>query len=227
MLSVESKGTVVKRSILQFPPRRQSARKESTIVLSCSEIADTKRRKKTFERKRPQESSPSEWKRQQPCKTYLKGNCTNPSCAHWHPPISLDYKTESGCKFGDMCLFRHAVVEPSKKSKKSGGKGSVALLKNSKQVGCAFQDTEPQKSKYTTSKIGKGTVHRKELLGSVNLKSTEHRKKPLQQERCASREAWDLAKHVHKLHDKDKATFFSSSEGWSLPAPSWKNPEER
>ena len=42
-------------------------------------------------------------------------------------------KTESGCKFGDKCLFRHTETDrlPSSKSKKSGGKGSVALLKES------------------------------------------------------------------------------------------------
>ena len=52
----------------------------------------------------------------------------------------------------------------------------------------------------------------------------------LQQERCAGREAWDLAKNVHKLNDKDKTTFFSPSEVWSSPAPSSKKkkkPEDR
>ena len=38
----------------------------------------------------------------------------------------------------------------------------------------------------------------------------------LQQERCVRREAWDLATHVHKLNNKDKATFCSPSEVWSL-----------
>ena len=42
----------------------------------------------------------------------------------------------------------------------------------------------------------------------------------LQQERRPLSEAWDLAKNVHKLNDLDKATFFSPSEVWSLPAPS-------
>ena len=30
-----------------------------------------------------------------------------------------------------------------------------------------------------------------------------------------------------RLNDKDKTTFFSPSEVWSLPAPSSKKPEER
>ena len=48
-------------------------------------------------------------------------------------------KSESGCKVGDKCPFRHAEVDrrPSKTSKKkSGGKGSVALLKASFQFAC-------------------------------------------------------------------------------------------
>ena len=38
----------------------------------------------------------------------------------------------------------------------------------------------------------------------------------MQQERCARRDAWEMAKHVHKLEEKD----YSPSEVWSLPAPS-------
>ena len=49
----------------------------------------------------------------------------------------------------------------------------------------------------------------------------------LQQERCARREAWDSAKSVYKLNEKDKATFFSPSEVWSFSAPSSKKPEEK
>ena len=51
--------------------------------------------------------------------------------------------------FGDKCMFRHAEADsqPSKKSKKSGVKGSVACLKKSKHVGCVFQDTVTPKSR--------------------------------------------------------------------------------
>ena len=39
-------------------------------------------------------------------KSYLKGNCTNPSCYYWHPPVCQNCKSESGCTFGDKCLLR-------------------------------------------------------------------------------------------------------------------------
>ena len=78
-----------------------------------------------------------------------KWDCTNPSCDCWHPPACQNFKTESGCNFGEKCVCKHAEVDsqPSKKLKKSGGQGSLAWLKNSKQLGCVFQDVRPPKSK--------------------------------------------------------------------------------
>ena len=123
------------------------------------------------------------------------GHCTNTSCACWHRPVCQNYMTESGCKFCTNCIFRHKEVDsqPTKKPKKSGGKGSVALLKNSRQSGCVFQDSEPPKSKSilrkSTKSLGskrsvhfsKGTlrhskfwerkVHRRVLFSILNLMS--------------------------------------------------------
>ena len=43
------------------------------------------------------------------------------------------HTTQSGCKFGEQCVFIHRKVgsQPNKKPKKTGGKGSVASMKNS------------------------------------------------------------------------------------------------
>ena len=49
----------------------------------------------------------------------------------------------------------------------------------------------------------------------------------LQQERCARREARDLAKSVCKLTKEDKATFHSPAEAWVILALFEKKPEER
>ena len=49
-------------------------------------------------------------------------------------------------------MHREADSQPKKKN---GGKGSVALSKNSKQSGCVFQDIEPRKS---NSILRKGTI---------------------------------------------------------------------
>ena len=47
------------------------------------------------------------------------------------------------------------------------------------------------------------------------------------QQRYARSTAWNLAKNMYKLTEKDKATFYSPSEEWALPASSTKEPEER
>ena len=82
-----------------------------------------------------------------PCKDSLKGTCTTPLCEKWHPPECLFYKFENGCKFGDKCSYAHRQVDeqPSKKYKKCD-KSAVAFLKNTRQLGCVFQDMEPPKS---------------------------------------------------------------------------------
>ena len=69
----------------------------------------------------------------------------NPSCKLWHPPVCQNYKSEKGCANGDKCHFRHVEAEgkPSKKSKR-GAKGSVVILKESVQLGCASQDFYPR-----------------------------------------------------------------------------------
>ena len=57
-------------------------------------------------------------------------------------------KQKNKCKFGDTCSYAHRKVDeqPSKKSKKNGVKIAVAFLKNTRQLGCVFQDMEPPKS---------------------------------------------------------------------------------
>ena len=40
------------------------------------------------------------------------------------------------------------------------------------------------------------------------------------------RDAWEMTQNLHKLKEKDKATFCSPSEVWSLPVPSSTKPEE-
>ena len=96
--------------------------------------------------------------------------CKNLSCKFWHPPLCQNYNSEEGCTYGDKCRFRHVEAEekPSKKSKKGGAKGSVAISKESIQVGCVSLDSYPRKfilreqerwgSKHTV-KISKGTWH--------------------------------------------------------------------
>ena len=73
------------------------------------------------------------------------GNKQENSCRF--PPVCLNYKSEKGCVHGDKGHFRHVEAEgkPNKKSKKGGAKGSVAILKESIQLGCVSQKINPRK----------------------------------------------------------------------------------
>ena len=65
-----------------------------------------------------------------------------------HPPECLFYKSESRCRFKEMCSHANRQVEeqPSKRSQNNGDKSAVAMLKSTRQVGCVCQDLEPPKS---------------------------------------------------------------------------------
>ena len=72
----------------------------------------------------------------------------NPSCKCWHPPVCQDCKSETGCKYGGTCFFRHVEAEekPSKKSKKGGAKKISCIIDGVYTIGCVSQDSCPRKS---------------------------------------------------------------------------------
>ena len=85
-----------------------------------------------------------------PCRYYLKGRSP---CEYWHPPECQFYKSETGCKARDMCLFPHHKVdeqpnkEPTKgycshKRRESDDKNAVPVVKIVQQLGCVSQDSE-------------------------------------------------------------------------------------
>ena len=89
----------------------------------------------------------------QPCRFYLRGTCTRSLCEYWHSPGCQFYKTETGCKAGDKCVFPHHQVDeqPNKKPKKgyhsqkgreSDDNNAVAIVKIVPELGCVSQDSE-------------------------------------------------------------------------------------
>ena len=172
-------------------------------------------------------------------------------------PECLFYKSESGYRFGEKCSYAHRQVDeqPSKRSKKNGHRSAVAKLKITRQLGCVFQDMEPPKSssilrkssdirkpircvKFTEAVIGHAEIRDQKLgmswpgdphQSNPNAPKFEDRSQEETewQERCAREAAWRLAKNILKLKEHERATFFSPSENWCLPAPSNLKPEER
>ena len=125
------------------------------------------------------------------------------------------------------------------------------FLKNSRQLGCVYQDMEPPKSssilrkssnirkpircvKFTKA-IARHTEIRDQnpSLGYIcpcepqerpNAPKFEDRSQEETewQEQGAREAAWKLAKNVLKLKEHERATFFSPSEDWCLPASNLK-----
>ena len=94
---------------------------EKTLVVSATEaIVDKKHnRPLLLHKRRLTEENPRkvlvpgdkvllEVKARKRATKILKGKCTDPSCDYWHPPACQDYKSVSGCKFGDpMSVLTH------------------------------------------------------------------------------------------------------------------------
>ena len=171
--------------------------------------------------------------------------------------MCLNYKSESGCTYGEKCRFRRVEAggQPSKKPKKSGPKGSVAFLKVSAPLGCVSQDyylrkpiprEEGKSGSKRAVKFSEGTWHqikireRKGPTRGIVRKCEPHERSPcalefaettqdetLLQESHARGVAWELAKSDDKLKNWDKATLYSPIEARATPAPTSKCPEER
>ena len=136
--------------------RHDIHKRAKTTQPNPSPSSSTRQNERNASRTRsPTGKSPSRRMSRWPCKDYLKGTCTNSFCEKWHPPECLFYKTKSACRFGDRCSYPHRQVDeqPSKRSQKNGDKSAVAIMTNTRQLGCVFQDVEPPTSSSILRKI--------------------------------------------------------------------------
>ena len=98
-----------------------------------------------------------------------------------------------------------------------------------------------QRVRFTKSTLRQASIREKKgpLLGKMNVK-VPHQRSPHamkfedrsheeteRQQRCARSKAWNLAKNIYKLKEKDKATLYFPAEEWVLPAATTQEPEER
>ena len=99
----------------------------------------------------------------------------------WKLPNVIFTETESGCKFCKKWSFAYRQVEdqPSKKPKKDGDKNAAALLKDSRQLGCEFQDIVPLESSTILRKRTKvlGPIRRAPFSKATVRHANKHPKK--------------------------------------------------
>ena len=95
--------------------------------------------------------------------------------------------------------------------------------------------------RFTQSTLRQASIREKKgpSLGNIQVKNP-HQRSPYamkfedqsheetgRQQRCARSKAWNLARNTHKLEQKERATFYSPSEEWVMPAASTIKSEER
>ena len=132
----------------------------------------------------------------------------------------------SGCKFGDQRLFWHTEADgqPSKKSKKSCRKGSVASLKESKHLLCVpryrateevYSAEERNLGSNCTVTFSKGTWHHKKSGKKCwAKKKSKHRWTCILCDDPGTPQGWLQPMEKCKQVKKHKYTFTTLSSSW-------------
>ena len=106
---------------------------------------------------------------------------------------------------------------------------------------CPKQGLESCQVRFTKAALRRANIREKQgpSLRKIQIKIPDHRspyatkiedrspEEIARQERCARGDAWELARNIYKLKEKDKATFYSPTDKWIMPAASTIKLEER
>ena len=143
--------------------------------------------------------------------------CNKSSRGYRHPPVCVNYKSEIGCSYGKRCQKRHVDAEekPSKRSKKNGTQGAVAILDPKKSILRKVGELRSNASAGRTVIYSAGTWYqmripeRKGPSRGIIQKCEPHERNPCapryedrtpdetsRQESCARKAARNLAKSV-------------------------------
>ena len=95
---------------------------------------------------------------------------------------------------------------------------------DSKGLHCVKQTSEKMKIRRSGKFKSKIPHQRSPTLWSLRDRSPGE---TARQARCARGDAWEPARNIHKLKKEDKATFYSPSEEWIIPAAPTITSEER
>ena len=180
----------------------------------------------------------------------------NPSCKFWHPLVCQNYKSETGCINGKKCYFRHVEAEgkAQQEVKERWCERIGCLVEGVCTIGLCVSrfssenicSTERRKIRIKSrrqilqehvapkKKCWKERVHLEELFKSVNFMSVVlarlslrrgHDGKPCTK-KDVPKSSMDLAKHIYKLKNAEKATFYYPIEIKVAPAHISKSPED-
>ena len=102
----------------------------------------------TSRRKSLRGQSPAGKLARQPCRDYIKGKCTRPSCDFWYPPECQIFKKnrDADTVINVRLCSGRLKISPAKNRKRMVTKVQLQKFKDARQLGCAFQEIEPTKS---------------------------------------------------------------------------------
>ena len=154
MLSVETKWTVLRGISCSFSHDQASGNRRDQRREGQSSSLAPKAKAQTLTERYPQKGQAAEERAllereaKNRAKIFFVESVRIRHVPCGTPPVCFIFKSESGCTCGEKCRYCFVEVDGAsfKKSKKRGVKGSVALFKESKQVGCVSQDSHPRKS---------------------------------------------------------------------------------
>ena len=91
---------------------------------------------------------------------------------YWYRPVCQNYKSESGCKFGEKVRLyaQRGWQSAQRKPKKTGGKGSVALLKNSNQFWLCISGCRAAEIQIDSTEVS--TIHSSHCCTSAQFLSS-------------------------------------------------------
>ena len=192
---------------------------------------------------------------QKPCKDYVKGTCTNPSCDPGASSLCARITNHKQAEILSRSVsFLHREADrQTKKKTKEGVKGSLTFIKKVKELGGETQDAVSPMINSISRKGRKSSRpnlrlrYTEDALGSMKLRD---RQGPLLVVVIQPAHSHERSCSLHKFEDRtqedtldgiwqkmckqnrghlyrNSATFFFSSEVWCLPTPFKIAPEER
>ena len=127
-----------------------------------------------------------------------------------------------------LCLARLRAITTSKRREVSGKPRQKVLgsIRRVRFTQSTLRQAVIRENKGTS--LGKTQVKNLHQRSPYAMKFEDRSHEETERQlRCARSKAWNIAKNIYKIKDKDQVTFYSPAEEWVLPAASTKELEER
>ena len=161
----------------------------------------------------------------QPCDYFLNGTCTKSQRKRKRRQKCCSYCET--CTTLGLCLARLRIIEISKRRRVSGEtrcQKSCDRFEKYGSLSLRYVKQVSGKKRTIAWKKVKNLHQRSPYAMKFEDRSQEETER---QQRCVRGKAWNLAKNMWKLKEKDQVAFYSPAKEWILLTASIKEPKER